>query len=217
MTSLVVFDYGFGNVRSMVRALENVASGARVELTRDRSAALEADGLVVPGVGAFAACMDGLESAGGADIIYERVHADRPVLGVCVGEQIMFNSGSERGIHRDGLGLFGGHVGMLSAPVVPHMGWNSVSSASGSVLFSGLESERFYYVHSYAAPDVNESAMREDVFSGAYEACVTYGSYGGDSFVAAVEKGPLMATQFHPEKSGEAGAGLLRNWIRSFS
>ncbi|WP_018142696.1 imidazole glycerol phosphate synthase subunit HisH [Alloscardovia criceti] len=216
MTSLVVFDYGYGNVRSMVRALENI--GADVVLTNDRKASLEADGLVVPGVGAFAACMQGLRDAHGDDIIYERISQSRPVLGVCVGEQVMFDRGDERGSVCEGLGLIQGDITRIDADVVPHMGWNTVQSAEHSQLFDGVASQRFYFVHSFAAHDMTEtqSAHHEDVFPQNFEPRFTTTQYGDDTFVAAVEKGPLMVTQFHPEKSGESGAQLLKNWMHSF-
>lgn len=212
---IVVFDYGFGNVRSMVRALLNI--GADVTLTSDPQQSLDADGLVVPGVGAFAACIQGLVKVLGDSIIYERIRKNKPVLGVCVGEQVMFNRGNERGVNQEGLGLLGGSVEMLDAPVVPHMGWNALSSLEDSTLFRGIENERFYFVHSYAAHPSDESATQEDVFSQKYDTKVITASYGEDTFVAAIEKGPLMATQFHPEKSGEVGAKLLKNWVDSFT
>lgn len=215
MTSVVVFDYGFGNVRSMVRALLNLGLG--VSLTADHCQAMEADGLVVPGVGAFAACMDALHAAGGDDIIERRIRENRPVLGVCVGEQIMFSSGNEHGVHAAGLGLVNGDVVRLDAPVVPHMGWDTVEAAPESILLRGVEHERFYFVHSYAAdnaqPVVGEEAQQRfgSDFTEASQQ-VSWCQYGESRFVAAYERGPLFATQFHPEKSGVAGAQLLRNW-----
>ncbi|KFI69200.1 imidazole glycerol phosphate synthase subunit HisH [Bifidobacterium magnum] len=215
MTSIVVFDYGFGNVRSMVRALANL--GVDVSLTANPVQAMEADGLVVPGVGAFAACMRGLHAAGGDDIVHRRLRDNRPVLGVCVGEQIMFAAGNEHGEHAEGLHLIDGEVVRLDADVVPHMGWNTVEAAPGSVLMRGVENERFYFVHSYAATHADplpesEAANVGHAFAQA-DQCVSYCEYGRGPFVAAYERGPLSATQFHPEKSGEAGAQLLRNWI----
>ncbi|KAB8287569.1 imidazole glycerol phosphate synthase subunit HisH [Bifidobacterium ramosum] len=215
MTSVVVFDYGFGNVRSMVRALANL--GIDVTLTSDYRQALEADGLVVPGVGAFAACMEGLKQMSGDRVIADRLRAGRPVLGVCVGEQIMFEAGHERGHEAAGLGLIGGNVDLLDADVVPHMGWDTVDVPADSVLLRGVEHERFYFVHSYAAMDVHPadtSALQID-FGDAPER-VTWCDYGRSRFVAAYERGPLFATQFHPEKSAEAGAQLLRNWVATF-
>lgn len=212
MITAVVFDYGFGNVRSMVRALANL--GVDTTLTSDYRQALEADGLVVPGVGAYAACMEGLKKVGGDRVIFDRLRASRPVLGVCVGEQIMFESGKEHGENAAGLGLIGGSVDLLDADVVPHMGWDTVEAASDSVLMKGVENERFYFVHSYAAMEVaaaDTSAYDLDL-SGSTER-VTWCEYGRSRFVAAYERGPLFATQFHPEKSGEAGATLLKNWI----
>lgn len=212
MTSVVVFDYGFGNVRSMVRALANL--GVDTTLTSDHRQAIEADGLVVPGVGAYAACMEGLTKVGGDRVIYDRIRAGRPVLGVCVGEQIMFESGNEHGEGAAGLGLIGGTVDLLDADVVPHMGWDTVDAASGSVLMHGVEDERFYFVHSYAAMAVSpaDTSAQEIDLSSSQE-LVTWCEYGCSRFVAAYERGPLFATQFHPEKSGEAGSKLLKNWI----
>ncbi|KFI53925.1 imidazole glycerol phosphate synthase subunit HisH [Bifidobacterium biavatii] len=215
MTSVVVFDYGFGNVRSMVRALANL--DLDVTLTSDYRQALEADGLVVPGVGAFAACMEGLKQMSGDRVIADRLRAGRPVLGVCVGEQIMFERGLERGHEAAGLGLIGGTVDLLDADVVPHMGWDTVDAAEDSVLMRGVERERFYFVHSYAAMDVRPADLsRLQIDFGDAPERVTWCDYGRSRFVAAYERGPLFATQFHPEKSAEAGAQLLRNWVSTF-
>jgi glutamine amidotransferase len=200
-----VLDYGFGNVRSAVRALERV--GADVELTADRHAALEADGLVVPGVGAFAAVMGGLRAVGGDEIVDRRLAGARPVLGICVGMQVMFTTGVEHGERTDGLAQWPGVVDRLEAPVVPHMGWALVSPPEGSTLFAGLAGERFYFVHSYAArsfPLAPSGPLAPPL--------VTWAEHGG-RFVAAVKNGPLAATQFHPEKSGDAGARLLEHWV----
>lgn len=215
MTSVVVFDYGFGNVRSMVRALANL--DIDVTLTSDHRQALEADGLVVPGVGAFAACMEGLRSVGGDMVIKDRLRAGHPVLGVCVGEQIMFERGMEHGDGEPGLGLIRGDVELLDADVVPHMGWDTVEAPEGSVLMKGVEHERFYFVHSFAAMGAAPADMSTgQIDFGGAEEHVTWCTYGRSRFVAAYERGPLFATQFHPEKSAEAGAQLLRNWIATF-
>ena len=204
---VVVLDYGFGNVRSAVRALQRV--GADVELTADKRAALAADGLVVPGVGAFAAVMGGLREVGGGQIVDTRLAGGRPVLGICVGMQVMFAEGVEHGERTEGLGQWPGVVDRLEAEVVPHMGWATVSPPDGSALFAGLQDERFYFVHSYAARSFPLDP------SGALAApLVTWADHGGP-FVAAVENGPLAATQFHPEKSGDAGARLLEHWVGS--
>ncbi|WEV28344.1 imidazole glycerol phosphate synthase subunit HisH [Streptomyces sp. 71268] len=205
--SVVVFDYGFGNVRSAERALAHV--GADVEITSDYDRAMTADGLLVPGVGAFAACMRGLRAARGDWIVGRRLAGSRPVLGICVGMQILFERGIEHGVETEGLDEWPGTVGPLEAPVVPHMGWNTVTPAEDSTLFAGLDADaRFYFVHSYAVREwsleVANPAMRPPQ--------VTWATHG-EPFVAAVENGPLRATQFHPEKSGDAGAHLLTNWL----
>ena len=204
--SVVVFDYGSGNTRSAVRALAR--AGASVTLTADRSAAMDCDGLVVPGVGAFRACVDGLRAAKGHELIGRRLAGGRPVLGICVGMQILFSRGVEHGVETEGCDEWPGVVERLQAPVVPHMGWNTVQVPDGTSLFAGIEDERFYFVHSYGV------RRWELVTTGQTRApLVTWTEHGGDRFVAAVENGPLTATQFHPEKSGDAGARLLRNWV----
>ena len=204
---VVVFDYGTGNVHSEVKALE--AAGANVELTGNRRRAQEADGLLVPGVGAFAAVIDALRRSHGDEVIDRRLAGGRPVLGICVGMQVLFERGVEHGIESEGLGEWPGTVDLLHADVVPHMGWNTVEAPQDSVLFDGIHDERFYFVHSYAAQDWTLEA------TGPFpRPRVTWAEHGS-RFVAAVENGPLSATQFHPEKSGEAGLKLLRNWIGS--
>ncbi|MBK0420902.1 imidazole glycerol phosphate synthase subunit HisH [Leucobacter sp. CSA2] len=205
---VAVLDYGSGNVHSAVKALAK--AGAEVELTRDPAAVLAADGLLVPGVGAFDAVMAQLRAVRGDELIDRRLAGGRPVLGICVGEQIMFERGIERGIETEGLGQWPGTVRELSADVLPHMGWNTVEAPEGSVLFDGIADERFYFVHSNAAVDWTLEGRNE-----ATRPLVTWADHG-ERFVAAVENGPLSATQFHPEKSGEAGIQLLRNWIASF-
>lgn len=199
--SVVVLDYGSGNLRSAQRALQRV--GARVQVTADARAAVEADGLVVPGVGAFQACMTGLAAIDGSRIVAERIAKGRPVLGVCVGMQILFTHGVEFGVDSPGCGQWPGAVTRLDAPVIPHMGWNVVDAAPGSRLFKGIDPDaRFYFVHSYAAQD----------WEGSSEALLTWATHHV-RFLAAVEDGPLAATQFHPEKSGDVGAELLSNWV----
>src|SRR5215831_2216438 len=203
--SIVVLDYGSGNLRSAQRALAR--AGADVTVTDDLAAAAAADGLVVPGVGAFAACMAGIEALGAGPVISARVAAGRPVLGICVGMQILFEYGDEHGVVTKGLGLLPGGITRLDAPIVPHMGWNEVDVTVGSVLFAGVEpGTRFYFVHSYAAHPGDQLEASADWVST---------SVHGEPFVAAVETGHLAATQFHPEKSGEAGQALLRNWLLS--
>lgn len=202
---MVVLDYGFGNVRSAVRALER--AGAQAVLTADGAAALDADGLLVPGVGAFAACMDGLSRVDGPEVIERRLAAGRPVLGICVGMQVMFARGVEHGAESKGVGRWPGTVERLHASPLPHMGWNTVAEGAGSAMFDGLGGERFYFVHSYAA-------RAWETPGGGPPPVLAWSEHGGDRFVAAVEDGPLWGTQFHPEKSGDAGAALLRNWLR---
>ena len=204
---VVVYDYGSGNVHSALKALEQ--AGADVTLTNDRDEALEAHGLVVPGVGAFGTVMAALHKVGGEEVIDKRVAGGRPVLGICVGLQIMFERGMEHGVDTPGLGQWPGTIEQLDAPILPHMGWNTVEVAPGSALFVGVESERFYFVHSYAATQW----LMED--TGSLPSPFVSWATHGQRFVAAVENGPLTATQFHPEKSGEAGLALLRNWVDS--
>jgi glutamine amidotransferase len=199
--SVVVLDYGSGNLRSAQRALERV--GATVEVTSDPAAAANADGLVVPGVGAYEACMKGLRGVGGEKIVADRLAAGRPVLGICVGMQILFARGVEFGVETQGCAQWRGSVVRLDAPVIPHMGWNVVAAAPGSALFKGLDADtRFYFVHSYAAQQ----------WEGGPDALLTWATHHVP-FLAAVEDGALSATQFHPEKSGDAGAALLSNWV----
>ncbi|MGZ4453060.1 MAG: imidazole glycerol phosphate synthase subunit HisH [Nocardioides sp.] len=206
--SVVVLDYGSGNLRSAVRAVER--AGASVELTSDMDAALAADGLLVPGVGAYEACMKGLREIRGERIIGRRLSGGRPVLGICVGMQILFARGVEHGVETEGCDEWPGVVERLQAPIVPHMGWNTVDVPEGTELFAGVEDERFYFVHSYGVRTwelVTNDRTKAPL--------VTWAEHGGDRFVAAVENGALSATQFHPEKSGDAGAALLRNWVQS--
>ena len=199
MSTVVVLDYGSGNLRSAERALQRV--GAEVTVTRDVTAAGEADGLVVPGVGAFAACVRALHAVRGGTVLWDRLRKQRPVLAICVGMQVLFERGLEHGETTEGLGIVAGDVTRLDAPVVPHMGWNTVQVPAGSALFAGVERERFYFVHSYAARSAPD--------------CLTTTAEHGEPFVAALERGVLSATQFHPEKSGDAGAQLLANWVGS--
>ena len=181
-------------------------------LTHDMAAALDADGLLVPGVGAFAACMAGLREVHGPRIIGRRLAGGRPVLGVCVGMQVLFERGVEHGVETDGCGEWPGVVERIEAPVVPHMGWNTVSTPAETQMFAGIEGERFYFVHSYG---VRDWSLRTNDRTRA--PLVAWAEHGGDRFVAAVENGPLCATQFHPEKSGDAGAALLRNGVATLA
>jgi imidazole glycerol-phosphate synthase subunit HisH len=198
---IAILDYGSGNLRSAERAF--ATAGKDVVVTSDRTVALQAEGLVVPGVGAFAACMNGLKAVDGAAIVRERLAKERPTLGICIGMQIMFSQGTE---HSDvaphaGIGIWDGIVSQLDAPILPHMGWNTVEAASTSTLFDGVEGESFYFVHSYAA---KKAVGRTQAWS-------TH----GEKFLAAVEDGYISATQFHPEKSGAAGLALIKNWVDS--
>lgn len=206
--TVTVLDYGSGNVRSAVRALER--AGAEVTLSAAPDDVLEADGLVVPGVGAFATVMKELRQVDALRMIGRRVAGGRPVLAICVGLQVLFENGVEHGNSEPGMGEWPGTVELLPAEVVPHMGWNTVEAPEDSMLFDGIRDERFYFVHSYGVQkwdfDVTQPKMRPPK--------VTWSEHGA-KFIAAVENGPLCATQFHPEKSGDAGARLLRNWVGS--
>ncbi|CAN2204818.1 HisH Glutamine amidotransferase [Candidatus Nanopelagicaceae bacterium] len=195
---IAILDYGSGNLRSAQRAFET--SGREVVITSDYQIALNADGLVVPGVGAFAACMEGLITVRGDQIVRERIAAARPTLGICVGMQILFSQGVEHGFH-PGVGIWNATVEKLEAPILPHMGWNTVKAGAGSQLFNGVEEESFYFVHSYAVKN-------------SVGAISTLSNYGED-FLAAVEDGAIAATQFHPEKSGDAGLHLIKNWVQT--
>ena len=206
---VAVLDYGSGNVHSAVKAL--AAAGADARLTADRGLIDDAQGLVVPGVGAFRAVMEALRASRGDEIIDRRLAGGRPVLGICVGMQVLFERGVERGVDSEGLGEWPGVVSELPSPVLPHMGWNTVRPDEGSVLFDGIEDERFYFVHSYAAQE-----WLLDVMPPFPKPRLTWAEHGAP-FLAAVENGPLSATQFHPEKSAEAGIRLLGNWLGSLA
>ena len=196
---IAILDYGSGNLRSAQRAFER--SGSEVVVTSDRDVALNAAGLVVPGVGAFAACMRGLVAIGGDEIVRERVAAQRATLGICVGMQILFRDGDEHAsseLHK-GVGIWQESVTKLAAPILPHMGWNTVDVTGPSQLFNGVADQSFYFVHSYAAKSKVGSA----------QGWTTH----GERFLSAVEDGAICATQFHPEKSGDAGLQLIKNWV----
>jgi imidazole glycerol-phosphate synthase subunit HisH len=201
VTSVVVLDYGSGNIRSAERAVARV--GADVTVTSDAELAVAADGLVVPGVGAFAACMAGLAAVCGPQIIAKRRSRGRPTLAICVGHQVLFEAGIEHGVRAEGCRIWPGLVERLDAERLPHMGWNTIQAADGSRLFAGVESEHFYFVHSYGVRALPAAPERR----------ITWAEHGGDRFVAAIEEGPLWSTQFHPEKSGDAGARLIGNWV----
>jgi glutamine amidotransferase len=210
MSRIVVLDYGSGNLRSAERALRRV--GADVVVTADRHAALDADGLVVPGVGAFAACMAGLTAVDGPAIIERRLAGGRPVLGICVGMQVLFDLGVEWGETTQGCGQWPGTVERIKADVLPHMGWNTVRAPAGSTLFAGLDADtRFYFVHSFG---VRRWELESDGATAVIKPPLVTWAHHGEDFVAAVENGALSATQFHPEKSGDAGATVLSNWLR---
>ena len=196
---IAILAYGSGNLRSAQRAFE-VAS-PNVVVTRDAKVCAQASALIVPGVGAFAACMEQLIAVGGAEIIANRVAKERPIFGICVGMQILFDSSNEKK-ETQGLGVLPGKVSELKALVLPHMGWNTVTSAQNSKLFKGIEDQSFYFVHSYASKTSVPNATN------------TITNYGED-FLAAVEKDFVVATQFHPEKSGAAGAKLIANWVKT--
>ena len=203
--TVALLDYGLGNVHSAAKALE--AAGADVTLTADRAAVMDAAGLVVPGVGSMAACMAGIQGIRGGELIGRRLAGGRPVLGICVGMQVLFTTGEEGGSPTPGLDEWPGTVRRLRADILPHMGWAQVDAPEDSALFAGLRDERFYFVHSYAATE-----WSIDPHPSIRPPRVTWAEHG-ERFIAAVENGPLSATQFHPEKSGEAGIRLLQNWV----
>ncbi|WP_100835760.1 imidazole glycerol phosphate synthase subunit HisH [Kitasatospora fiedleri] len=205
--NVVVLDYGSGNLRSAQRAVER--TGATVTVTSNFQQALDADGLLVPGVGAFEACMRGLRAVRGEQVIGRRLAGGRPVLGICVGMQILFEKGVEHGVETAGCDEWPGTVEPLDAPVVPHMGWNTVDAPADTRMFAGMDADtRFYFVHSYGVRHWVLETHSEKIRAPR----VTWATHG-QPFVAAVENGPLWATQFHPEKSGDAGAALLTNWV----
>ncbi len=196
---IAILDYGSGNLRSAERAF--ALAGHEVVVTSDAKTCLAAEGLVVPGVGAYSACMAQLLEISGDQIIADRVAANKPIFGICVGMQILFTRGLEKsGAH--GLGVFAGEVSQIAAPILPHIGWNTVEVGVGSHLFAGVEDSAFYFVHSFAAKTAVEGAIN------------TFCNYS-ENFLAAVESAHVVATQFHPEKSGAAGARLIKNWAES--
>lgn len=205
MESVIVLDYGFGNVRSVIRALAKQQVSAK--LSNSFTEALNAKGLIVPGVGAFASCMEGLNSVRAAEIVDKRLVAQRPILGICVGMQVMFETGIEFQIATEGLAQWPGIVEELVAPVLPHMGFNQIQVQNGTRMFSGIEKKQFYFLHSYA---VKSLEFKED---GKIKKPLVHTANYYQDFVAAVEDGPLWATQFHPEKSGAAGLQLIKNWL----
>jgi len=220
-----VLDYGSGNLRSAERALQ--CAGAEVTVTADFDAALNCDALVVPGVGAFAACMAVLRAIRGELIIGKRLASARPVLGICVGMQVLFAKGVEHGEVTAGCGELPGVVERLDAPVLPHMGGNTVRPPAGTRLLAGFDpATRFYFVHSYAVRSLPprdgswpgqggpQPPGGQHSQGGQREPLLTLATHGQD-FIAAVEAGPLCATQFHPEKSADAGAALLANWLET--
>lgn len=206
--TVALLDYGSGNIRSAYRALEHV--GAKVEITHDPHACLNADGLLVPGVGAFAACMRGLRAVHGPRIIGQRLAGERPVLGICVGMQVMFEHGREHDEAAEGCGEWPGSVERLQAKILPHMGWNTVEQPDSPMFAELADDERFYFVHSYGVRN-----WELDSTDFAAPPKIAWSEHEGDRFVAAVDNGALWATQFHPEKSGAAGSQLLRNWIKT--
>jgi glutamine amidotransferase len=198
-TTIGIVDHGMGNRRSVEKALERV--GARVALTADHDALRAADGLVVPGVGAFAAAMRAMRELGLDELVVERAGEGTPVLGLCLGMQLLFDASTELGGDR-GLGLLPGQVVALEATglKIPHIGWNEVAFTRASPLLEGLgEHAAFYHVHSFVAlPDDDSDVLGR-------------GDYGGP-FTSVVGRGDVYGVQFHPEKSSAAGLALLANF-----
>ena len=205
--NIVILDYGSGNIRSVQKGLQKV--GANVVISNDFKTCLNAQGLIIPGVGAFAACMKGINSYRGLEIVDKRLAGNRFVLGICVGMQVMFENGLEQGVKTAGLHQWPGAVTEIKASILPHMGWNNVQVAKGSRLFKGVEAEKFYFVHSFAAKDLDLHGTEK------IDAPLKHYATHGEDFLASVENGPLSATQFHPEKSGDAGLQLLSNWLET--
>ncbi len=205
--NIVVLDYGSGNIRSVQKGLQKV--GANVVVSNDFETCLNAEGLIIPGVGAFAACMQGINKYRGSEIVDKRLAGNRFVLGICVGMQVMFENGLEHGVKTTGLQQWPGDVTEIKASILPHMGWNNVQVANESKLFKGVETEKFYFVHSFAAKDLDLQGTEK------IDAPLKHFATHGEKFLASVENGPLSATQFHPEKSGEAGLQLLSNWLET--
>jgi glutamine amidotransferase len=196
---VAVLDYGVGNLHSATKALDR--AGAEVRVVPTVAAAAGAAALVVPGVGAYGACLAGLGRAGGPAAVADWIQGGRPLLGICVGMQLVFE-GSEEGPVRDGIGALAGTVRRLPGTVkVPHIGWDEVKIRPGSRLLAGLpDGTRFYFVHSYA-PEADGPAVA---------AVCDYGW----PFAAAVERDNLYGSQFHPEKSGASGLALLANFVK---
>jgi imidazole glycerol-phosphate synthase subunit HisH len=205
--NIVVLDYGSGNIRSVQKGLQKI--GADVVVSNDFETCLNAEGLIIPGVGAFAACMQGINKYRGLEIVDKRLAGNRFVLGICVGMQVMFENGLEHGVKTAGLHQLPGDVTEIKASILPHMGWNNVQVANGSRLFKGVEAEKFYFVHSFAAKDLDLHGTEK------IDAPLKHFATHGEKFLASVENGPLSATQFHPEKSGDAGLQLLSNWLET--
>lgn len=193
---IAILDYGSGNIRSAQRAIERL--GVSTEVTSEYEVALNAAGLLVPGVGAFGSCIRQLLQINGDLILKKRLKLNRPTLGVCVGMQILFESSAES--KEAGLALVAGKVKKLSAKILPHIGWNEVHVEKEMNLMRGLNNQRFYFVHSYAATTAPDEVLQAK-------------SNYGEEFVAAIQSGSLSAVQFHPEKSGDAGMQLLKNWV----
>jgi imidazole glycerol-phosphate synthase subunit HisH len=201
MTRIAILDYGMGNLRSVEKALERV--GAEAEITSDRARAESADGVILPGVGAFPRAMERVRELGLDELVAGRIEAGRPVLGICLGLQLLFDSSVENE-GASGLSLLGGVVAPLEANgyKVPHIGWSPVRWQHESQLTEGLGEETpFYFVHSFAPRPATEGDV---LGTAAY----------GERFTCAVERPPLYGVQFHPEKSSSAGLNLLRNFIR---
>jgi glutamine amidotransferase len=196
---IAILDYGSGNLRSAERAF--ATASREVIVTSDPQVCERAKGLVIPGVGAFAACMNQLIAINGGEIIKSHIAAGKKILGICVGMQILFNKGFEKTTSQ-GLGILKGDVELLPAKILPHIGWNQVETSEKSTLFKGIEKERFYFVHSYGLLKPVEEGIN------------SYTDYEG-RFVSAVEMELVSAVQFHPEKSGAAGLKLISNWVES--
>ncbi len=198
---IAIIDYGVGNLRSVEKAFHFI--GVEAEISSDKNFILNADGVILPGVGAFADAMDSLEKAGMVEVVKAVAKSGKPLLGICLGMQLLFDYSEEGGDRVEGLGIFKGSIRQLPLDMdlkVPHMGWNALEIKEGCPLFDNLPARPFvYFVHSYYL-----TAENRDIVIASTEY--------GIKFDVAIGDRNVYGTQFHPEKSGDVGLNLLKNW-----